>query len=358
MMKIRLTIGIKDNRYLDKLSGFLELNHLDRLELATFSGADAFLKYAEEGETDVFLMSDDLGIAPSVLAGKGKVIILCDEIDSTENESEVVKISKYKKPELIFKDILAAFAETGHSSTQKQGSHRSGSATRVIMSTSFSGGTGASVFAAAFAKRLAASASKVLYLSFSPLGESCTFFQSESENSFGEVIFAIKSKNIDLGTKMEAVVNEDNGVSFFSSAKNAMDMLELSAEDKKVIVSTLVASGKYEYIILDENFELSEAFVQLMSLCDRIILVNNGEKTANQKFVRTKSALAVMEKMYKVSVLDKMCLIYNRFSSSCSSEKIEHPEMAVLGTIPPVTHATLSQVIEFIQNRDDVFENI
>ena len=361
-MKVRLAIGTEDKRYLDRLTNYLELNHLDRLEISSFTRPESFMESVNRSEQDIYLIDESFGVNAEEVSRVGKVLILSESADESEgSETGISKISKYKKPELIFKSVLASYAETGnHPVKGRKKNLQNSNGAKVIMSTSFSGGTGASVFAVACAKRLAAKGLRVLYLSFSELGESSVFFdESASAGSFDDVIFAIKSKNIDLNLKMEAVVSTDHsGVFFFAPSKNALDMLEISASEKKVILESLISSDTYDYIILDEEFRLSKEFISLMAMANRIIVVSNGEKSANSKFVRAKKALELLEKSMDIQVTDDMCILYNRFSSSCSSERIQNPGMPVLGTIPPVTHATLPHVMEFIGKQDAVFENI
>ena len=70
---------------------------------------------------------------------------------------------------------------------------------------------------------------------------------------------------------MEAVVNEDKGVSFFSSAKNAMDMLELSAEDKKTAAALLNQADELlacaEDSATDRNLRLAKTAGCHIHLC-------------------------------------------------------------------------------------------
>ena len=54
-MQIRLVIGVRDARYLGNLSAYLEKNHMDKLEIVTFSSPELLKEYAKKSISDVIL---------------------------------------------------------------------------------------------------------------------------------------------------------------------------------------------------------------------------------------------------------------------------------------------------------------
>lgn len=354
-MQIQLVIGEPDKRYLDNLLLFLEKNYMDKLEIISFTSAEMLRNFFNTGKADVILIDEAFGVKAEELTGCGKTAYLCN--DGTETERDGIrKIAKYKKPDLIFKDILDLYAESGSVRKFRKGNHALGN---MILVTGFSGGTGASTFAAALARRYASLGKKTLYLNLETVGSSADFFSGTGNYRFEDVIFALKSQRADVNLKMESAVRIDkSGVYYFEPCSTAMYMLELGDEDILKILDLLAMAGNYANVVVDMNFRLSPNFVEIMSRMNRIILVEDGAETANTKFLRTMQSLSVLEEQMKCNVTGSMSVVYNRFSSSKSSSEIANLHIPVLGMIPPVKHALVHEIIEFMLKKQELFEKL
>ena len=49
-----------------------------------------------------------------------------------------------------------------------------------------------------------------------------------------------------------------------------------------------------------------------------------------------------------------MMLLYNKFSSSKSSSEITDLHIPVIGTIPPIKHALVKEIINYILTQDEI----
>lgn len=351
-MQIQLVIGEQDKRYLENLLAFLEKNYMDKLEIRSFSSPELLREYFSNNRADVLLLDELFGVQAEDLEGFGKAVYLCEDGAGTE-QGAVRRIAKYKKPELIFKDILDLYAGIGNAGYTRAGNHRRG---KFILVTGFSGGTGASTFAAALASRYAFSGNRTLYLNLETTGESSNFFSGSGSYSFEDVIFALRSQQMDVKLKMESAVRCDrSGVFYFEPCSTAMYMLELSSKD---VLELLHMTEDYDYVIADMGFLLSADFVWIMGQMDSIILVEDGSEIANTKFRRTMQAVNVLEEQLKINVTKAMSVLYNQFSSSKSSSEIANLQLPVIGVIPPVKHAMLHEIIEFMLCRHEIFEKL
>lgn len=352
-MQIRLVIGAGDTRYLSNLSAYLEKNHMDKLEIVTFSSPELLEEYIKKSPTDVILMEEQFGIDAELLRDFGRAAYLCDGVPATEKNGIRV-IAKYKKPDLIYKDILALYAESGSSHGFPMGGRGSG---KVCLVTGLSGGTGASTFAAALAKKYALQGKKVLYLNLEPSGMSSDFFTGSGTYHFEDVIFALKSQRADIRLKMESAARVDiSGVNFFAPCSNPMYMLELNHEDKLKIMDTLSGETGYDHVVVDMNFALTLEFMEIMSRTGRILLVQDGGETSNSKFLRAMEAIHTIEQQNHMNVTAGMKLLYNRFSSSKSSSEIPELSIPVIGKLPPIKHAQVHEIMDYMLTRQDIFE--
>lgn len=355
-MQIRLVIGEGDNRYLNNLIRFLEKNYMDKLEIFSFSTPDMLRNYLKSGLADVILIDENFGIGVDEIEGYGKAAYLCDNILETGRDGART-IAKYKKPDLIYKDILDIYAEKGKRAVFGDGSAHLGN---LILVTGCSGGTGASTFAAALAKQYATRNKKTLYLNLEPMGSAADFFTGNGTYCFEDVIFALKSQRTDILLKMESTVRTDrSGVDFFEPCSMSMYMLELTHEDIIKTMEALKRSKNYDYVVIDMNLKVSGEFMEIMNCMNRIILVQDGSETSNSKFLRTMEALQILENQMDINIMSIMSVVYNRFSSSKSSSEITNLQLPVLGKIPPIKHALVNEIIDYIgKELPNIFETL
>lgn len=354
-MQIRLVIGEQDSRYLNNLTMYFERNYIDKLEIFSFSSPRMLQEYFSCGTADVILVDEAFGISAEDLKPYGKTAFLSESGNGTDGTGTRM-IFKYKKPDLIYKDILDMYAEGGHRPAFRTGSRSVG---HMILVTGVSGGTGASTFAAALAKKYASGGKKVLYLNLEPTGMSSDFFSGSGDYHFEDVIFALKIQRADVRLKMESAVRVDaSGVHFFEPCTNAMYMLELNHEDIMKIMTILGEGCGYDDVVIDMNFRLNTDFMEIMSCMDRIILVQDGGETSNSKFRRTMEALQILEQQSKMNVTGNMQLLYNRFSSSKSSSEIPGLRIPVIGKLPPIKHALVGEIVDYMMTRQEIFEGL
>ncbi len=353
-MQIQLVIGEQDKRYLNNLLNFFEKNYMDKLEIFSFSRPEMLKEYFSQRKADILLVDEQFGIRPGEVSGYGKAAYLCE--DAAGGEKDGIRcIGKYKKPNLIYKDILDLYAESG---SVKRIRPSSGTSGNLVLVTSMSGGNGASTFAAALAKKYSSRGKKTLYLNLETSGSSSDFFSGPGNYRFEDVIFALKSQRADVRLKMESSVRVDkSGVYFFEPCSTAMYMLELTKEDCVRILEAAGTSG-YENVVVDMGFQLSREFMDIMARMDRIILVEDGGETSNTKFQRTVQALAVLESQTGQNVTSIMSVVYNRFSSSKSSSEIPGLHFPVLGKFPPIKHALAGEIIGYMLAQEAVFDKL
>ena len=198
-MQIRLVIGEQDKRYLDNFVMYLEKNYLEKIEILSFSEPEFLREYFQSGSADVTLLDEEFGVSAEEAQKYGKIAYLSNSADGKSPDG-IRRIVKFKKPDLIYKDILDLYAEGGYRIKQTGGN---GDQAKMTLVTSFSGGTGTSSFASALARQYARRGKKVLYLNLEAVGNSEDFFQGSGAYTFEEVLFALKSQRTDLGLKLE-----------------------------------------------------------------------------------------------------------------------------------------------------------
>ena len=190
-MKIQLVIGEKDVRYLDQIQSFFERHYGDQIETIGFTSLELLSSFLEKNRADVLLVSDGFGFSSDEMLNAGARAAAYFSDQDAEPRDGIPVIGKYKKPDLIYKNILNLYAEGGgYASSRKK---QDGSASLILV-LSFSGGVGSSTIAAVMARKLAAKGSKTLYLNLERSGSTADFFS-------GSVYHEINGRELSHGLR-------------------------------------------------------------------------------------------------------------------------------------------------------------
>ncbi len=341
-MKIKLAILDKDANYLNRIVSMFNNKYADRLVVYSFTDSETALNSLETEKIDVFIASEEFKIDTSRLPKKCGFVYFV-EASSVESLYDQRTICKYQKADLIYKEILGIYAEVASATTGFK--LDSNSSVSIITFLSAGGGVGSSTMAAACSLSLTRKGKKVLYLNLEQNGLSSSFFHGEGQLDLNDVIYTIKSKRSNLALKLESAVKQDDtGVSFYESPKVALDMVGLSEEDIRRLLTELKLTASYDYIIVDTDFIYDKKCYEIMNASNLIIFVSDGSEIANSKLNRTMEALNIIEQGNNLNVLSRTVLLYNKFSSKTA--KTDNIDLKVLGGAPRFEGATTRQLME------------
>ena len=352
-MKIKVAVLDNDKLYLDRFVLAFSTKYADKIELYSFTDQQIALDSLTTNRIDVFLAGENFDIDAGTIPSKCVFAYFVDSsgIDSYNNQSA---ICKFQKADLIYKQLLSLYSEkAGGISSLKLDEDT----TRIIVFTSPCGGVGTSTAAAACAKHFSDNGNSVLYLNLEPFGSSEVFFSGDGQFDMSEVIYALKSKKTNLSMKLESSVRKDAcGVSFFTPTAIPLNMLEMTNEDTVRLIEELKLTGSYNYIIIDLDFGLDKNHLKLFSLAHSIVWVSNGEDVANSKIIRAYKALALLEQVKSMDLMDRLILLYNGFSSK-SGKYVEGIDLKVVGGTQVFVHSNARQVVDQISGMG-MFDNI
>ena len=343
-MRIKLAILEKDVSYLNRIVAVFNQKYSNKIQVYSFTNIEAVYKVLKETKIDVLLVSDyySFDVSRIPIRCGFAYFIESNDIDTLNNKRTVCK---YQKIDLIYKQILSIYSENTENIT---GIKLTDDNCKVIAFCSPCGGSGVTSVAAGTALRFAAIGKKTLYLNLEKFGSSDILFSSEGQFDFSDIIFALKSKKTNLSIKLVSCVKRDSrGVFFYSSTKQALDMLELTEDEISRLISELQITGSYDYIIVDIDFNMSEGFVKLLEIFHSIVIIGTGSEISNCKIFRLYSSLVIKENMDNSQLLNRVGLLYNKFSNK-TSKTISGIDIKNIGGIPRFDHATDIQVVEQI----------
>lgn len=314
-MKIRLVIIDSDKSYIQRLEKNLISHYSENLELyflteLTEPTAENFIEESDViKKADIILVSDG---AEKVENYETKAVIV-DFVEDREVDQRKNIICKYQKTETIYRSILSIYSEirrgkgTFMTSVEK---------TETISFTGCAGGVGVTTTAIAYAQYLAKREEKVLYINLEDNSSSHVFFSDNSGFDFGDVLFALKSKKVNLALKIESAITQDEyGVDYIAPVKNPYDMLEFTVDDLTEFMKGIAAIDKYQCVIVDIPLQMSERWKTALKLSHRIVAVNDGSAVGNEKMKRLIDALQMLGKKEEQDFLGRTVLLYNKFSN-------------------------------------------
>lgn len=352
-MRIKLGILHSDTVYLKRFTAALETKYPDKLALYSFSSLDAVKDTLEKERIDVLLAEDTFGVEPEQLPTKCGFAYFVDS-QEVETLRGVPTVCRFQRAEMIYKRILGLFSESlGEVSVRNLYS----SSTKVLMFSTPCGGTGTSTLAASCAAHFAAKGKRCLYLSLEDFGGADVYFSGEGTADMSDVVYAVKSKRVNLSIKLESCLKQDRcGVFFFSTVKIALDMMELTSEERVDLISTLVSSGNYDILIVDLTFDIRNETRSIFDLAHMLVWVSDGLPITNFKIARAHAALKVLCQGTQSTLADRVCLLQNKTDES-SFAPVPELNIRCVGHIPKLRHRMDESIIDSLAPLD-VFDSI
>ncbi len=352
-MKIRLAILEKDPDYLDRLTLVFGNQYADKLEIYSFTKEAVLRENLQKNKIDVLIVNEAFDIDPHILPKRCGFAFLVESADVLTYKNQPA-ICKYQMAERIYKRVLGLFSETvARSAGYTFGAERMAT---IIAFVSASGGVGSSTMAAACARNFTEKGRKTLYLNLEQLGSADTFFSAQGGSSLGDLIPAIQENHAGLGMKLESEVGQDaSGVYFYHSPTDALGIQQFGPDEIDHLLTALKKNA-YDYIILDTDFSLHAASVEIFKHSALILFVLDGSLVANQKLAKAYRALEKLEDQLDIPLLAKIAVIYNKFSNKTGKTFSEFSIKELSGA-PTFKYANPSQVLEQL-SKMNLFEKL
>lgn len=342
-MKIRLALLDNDVICLQKLCDVFSTKFSDKLELYAFTEFDSAMSCIHSTEIDVFLARTSFQVDVENLPKRIGFAYLVDSRDIESYEGQRT-ICRFQKADDIYKLILDIYSTCSTSIVNKRFSD---SKTTTICFSSPCSGSGSSTMAISCATRLTALGKKVLYLDLQKFPTVDAFFGRGNTN-FSDIIFALKSKKVNLAMKLQScVLQSESGVFYFSQISNPLDILEITSEERDRLILALQELGVYDTIVIDYDYSLSKDDLSFIANADAIIYTCDGTENSVMKLSSCHQALEILEGSYGITLRDKTYILYNKFSSKIG-QRLEVNDWKELGGVQRFEHADNSMVVNSV----------
>lgn len=346
-MKIRLALLDTDSRYIRKLSSYFNTYYADKLEIYGFSNDESLSDFLKKKKIDVLLVNQQLMRDEFANQRNMQYAYFSENID-IDTINDITAVCKYQKADLIYKEVLNLFSELDSSIGYKS----DGSLSHLVAFMGVTGGVGTSVSAVGFARYLALSGSKVLYLDLEENGCCDQFFDGNKGGSLSEILNSLKRRRSNLNLKLESQIQQDSsGICYYLPFQATLDMQEMSKDELKQLLHILSTSGNYDVIVIDTDPNISELRNLIIDEADDLILVSDGSETANWKMEKRLQEFHIMDEMNDSRIAMKTRVLYARFGSASKAVKTQYGEQMV-GQISKFGYSSLSQLIKNVADTE------
>lgn len=353
-MGIKVGVLDADVQYMNRFQAYCEIYYTEELEIIPFDSIEMVNTYLEKSKLLMLLVGNQNWSKDIEFVKPISIIKFVNHREECEESNKYI-VFKYQKLEEIYKKLLDVAAEEGASYVIR----KEAGGTEIVLFTSPQGGVGKTSVAIAYGEAMVSRGKKVCYLPLEPCGSTDVYFNEEDSATLSDVIFVLKSKKQNISLKLESVMSRaGSGMQYFKSCANPSDVLELTPEDVRRLVTALKDLGKFDLVIIDYTMNFKDEFYVLHILADKVVLLNDGTQTGNHKMLNAIEILKIEEDRHEESYLHKYKILFNKFSTHTSgSRMLEDTVLESVGIIPYISGGSEKEKISQIA-RDAVVEQI
>lgn len=351
MTKLRFVLGDRDERYLKRLSNYITFHYKDRIEIYTFTELDLLGSFIEKNRINAVFVGKGFMEIQEKITPQMIFAYLSEGIE-TEDYSGIVVLMKYQSADALIKEMIALCSE--QITDVLQGRKAGG---KMILFESPIGGIGTTLAAAACACYFSRHGKKALYLNLEQFGVTNHIFQGEGRFDFSDIIYALKSKKVNLHLKFESIIRRDHSGTFFiEPCEQSMDLQSLTQEEAIRLIETLLDEDGYDALIIDKNSTLESFDNLLRKEADAIVLVADAGGRQKEKIQKFIHAMKITEERSQVALCDKLQILYNRYDGIHLWNETES-SVQNLGRLPELNQTAEKRILERFVT-EGVFETL
>ncbi len=334
-MKIKWGLIDSDERFINNFKNYIQTYHNFEIDFYVFKSASDFEQYEHVGQMDILMIAEQMLSEVEVPEGKMTKIILTLSSSVKAGQSDYSFINRFNSSKEVIEQTLNIYYENNRMAIVEESNSRP-SEIRAFYSPI--GGSGKTVLSIVYAKLLAKSGKKVLYLTFDQYCDLDLLI--ERSNNFDlTYLLASYGEGVELADEVEKIKVEDKktGLEFIKAPAMYKDMIELEASDDPYwnwFVSALVEMEKYEIIIIDIPTDLNDKHMDILDIASSLYVVTNNGTIEKSKTLRFNDQLQTFKFYKKHSELGTLKYIVNDSKNVGTSSTYAGSDINVELSIP------------------------
>lgn len=347
-MKIKLLI-LSDDEFYTKRISLAFSKYSSNMEIYIFKDLQCAYEDLKNSNINVIIAERNFEVDANMFSPYCAFAYFVED-SSIDEINNIPAIGKYQNVEAIYKRIVDLYSDTSGKTVVLKKKEFNGTCKKILF-TSFSGGTGVSSMSVACCMEAVSANSRVLYFNLERTPSTKAFFNAEGNQSFTDVIYAIKSNPKNLVLKLESAVKKDkSGVLFYDEPQVSLEMSELTSDEIDNLFKELEASDLFDFIIVDYSYCGTENDMKFMTGFDSIVIVGDGSELSNHKSEKAVESIKIYEQENAVDILSNTVIVYNKYSNKTSTD-MTAGNLRNIGGAPRLEHAKSNEVIKFLAEK-------
>ncbi|NOU99020.1 nucleotide-binding protein [Paenibacillus planticolens] len=270
MNKIQLYVLDHDEEYSQRLAAYIRASEFaERMQVKLFSKLELMFEVIENQQLEGVLLMSEMYFQTLMrrTTGLRRMVLSETIVNSMDAETKIPFLYRFQALHQLLTRLQAFYADN----TNGEKSHGT-TKTCVLSVYSSSGNSGKTMTSIHLAKQLSFRGERVFYLSLETVSSTSQWLQGET-GQFSKLIYYLKSSPDVLGPKLQLLKSHDPHLRFdyLSPNDQIREMQEISGEQIRVLINTLISLNEYDYIILDLEASVHPRIVKGLELSDHII---------------------------------------------------------------------------------------
>jgi cellulose biosynthesis protein BcsQ len=268
MAKIQLLLLDEDHLYAERLAAFINSSeYADRMQPKLFTKTEYVDKLLEANSDSCILLASESFLPECVKYKELLCMLSISNVGLTDDFSDpdLPSLYRFQPLQQLLSRILDFYQgkHTIHSTLSKK-------TTQVVSFYSAIGNCGKTLSAVHLARELAFRGKKVLYLNLEAPSFAFHLLQGADPQHFSQILYFVKSMPEQLKSKLGLFIKQDFrlGIDYLSPCHHLREAQEMSADETRLLIESLVEMNSYDFIILDLEASLHERISQALKLSD------------------------------------------------------------------------------------------
>jgi len=346
MYHIRLVLADFDNKYVEKVTDFINSSFSPRIKISSYTRLDSLEEYLTSSteKVDVLLAHHQfLAFPPERYKNVEIVLALAD--GSLINQPEQYRfVNKYQPGDKLVNQILSLYSETNAKvSRVVKGFNK----TKLVSVYSPAGGAGKTSVVLGLASKLGELGQTVFCLSLESINSISAALSCSGNDALSHILLSLSENAETLPIKLETYKTRDSGrnIDFFEPTEHFLELSELRKENLELLLERLRQTGAYDIILVDLDAAANDKVVSVFNYSDIVVFVQIPDSIGRFKTEAFLSQINRIGEAEKTSIFKKLIPVMNK----CNGNSMD--EIGQYGLITDFSIPVLQNLWKYLDGR-------
>ncbi|UQZ81628.1 CobQ/CobB/MinD/ParA nucleotide binding domain protein [Paenibacillus konkukensis] len=333
MSKMKLVLLDDDAYFIEMVTAYVRTSEYSAaFTVSAFTTREHGFAYIEQASEAFILLAHErfMPLPERVFEKRHGCLMIVTDLPAAADIVEYPVLCKYQPLNRLLSHVVSHYNEFTASRLLK--GNRSA---QVISVYSAAGGSGKTMTAMHLARELSLTGRKVFYLNMEEL-PTVAWIEREEEpdkSGFSRMLYYGKNDPKLQAAKVDQYKRKHGtmGFDYFPGNHEPLELAEMSSKDVEALVQSVLASGAYDFVLLDLDTSLHPRVVASLQLSHQVLWLTLDE------YVHWNKMKGRLQQLYSMpwgpDWMHKVSLVVNKFSGTLSNESSGLP-VAVSGYLP------------------------